>query len=69
MEDLLEIHPERKNNQVLKALTNLVRNEYSFSDYCLGPTFYSMSLLSAPITSDIVVSKQMLREIAIEPLF
>ena len=63
MEELLDINSG--NGQILKALTLLVRNEYSFSDYGLGPTFYSMSMLQAPFTSDIVVSKQMIRELAL----
>ena len=53
----------------MKALTTLVRNYYSFSDYGMGPTFYNLSLLQAPFTSEIIVSKQMIREVAIEPLF
>ena len=58
-----------QNAAVLKALTTLVRNDYSFSDYGLGPSFYNLSLLQAPFTSEIVVSKQMMREVAIGPLF
>ena len=71
MEDLLELNLERKERrlQALKALTTLVRNDYSFSDYGMGPTFYNLSLLQAPFTSEVIVSKQMIREVAIEPLF
>ena len=54
---------------MLRALTLLVRNDYSFSDYKLGATFHNLSLLQAPFTSEVVVSKQMIREVALEPLF
>lgn len=54
---------------MLRAMTFLVRNDYSFSDYGLGESFYNLSLLSAPFTNEVVVSKQMIRTIALEPLF
>ena len=59
----------QKASNVLKALTSLVRNDYSFSDYAMGPSFYNLTLLQAPFTSEIVVSKQILKELAIQPLF
>lgn len=45
-----------------------MRSDYSFSDYGIGPSFYSMTLAMAPFTSKVLVSKQIIKETAIEPL-
>ena len=52
-------------NEALKALTALVRCDYSFSDVGMGPSFHNLTLLMAPLTNEVVVSKQMLSEVAI----
>lgn len=56
-------------SDTLKALTALVRSDYSFSDFGMGPSFHNLTLLMAPLTSEIAVSKQMLSEVAIKPLY
>ena len=58
-----------ESNAALKALTSLVRSDYSFSDYGSGPSFHNLSLQMAPISAEIAVSKQMLQELALRPLF
>ena len=63
------LNENSQQSKIFKALTALVRNDYSFSDYSLGPSFHNLTLLQAPFTSEIVVSKQMLKELAIQPLF
>ncbi len=69
LEEAVMLNENSKQSKIFKALTALVRNDYSFSDYSLGPSFHNLTLLQAPFTSEIVVSKQMLKELAIQPLF
>ena len=35
----------------------------------MGHSFHHLTLLMAPLTNEVGVSKQMLREVAIQPLF
>ena len=46
-----------ESSAALKALTALVRSDYSFSDYGTGPSFHNLSLQMAPISAEVAVSK------------
>ena len=58
----------KPTSRFLKSLTALVRQDFSFSDTNLLSSFHSLSLMQGPYTSDIVITKQMVREIILEPL-
>ena len=60
---------QKELKAALQALSDLVRSDYSFSDYGLGKDFYSLSLFQDPFTLDAAVSKQMLKDIALKPLY
>ena len=58
-----------RDDQVYKTLTEIIRADFSFSDYGMGETFFNLSLHCLPYTADLQVSAQMVRDLALKPAF
>ena len=43
--------------KVLSLMNELMRQDFSFSDFCIGKSFYNLSLYLDPFTLDAAISK------------
>lgn len=60
---------KRELKNILGLMNELMRQDFSFSDFCLSTSFYNLSLYQDAFTLDVTISKQLFKEIAIKPLY
>lgn len=60
---------KRELKNIFGLMNELMRQDFSFSDFCLSASFYNLSLYQDAFTLDVTISKQLFKEIATKPLY
>ena len=66
---LINEEEKRELKNILKLMNELMRQDFSFSDFCMSRSFYNLSMFQDPLNLDVTISKQLFKEIAIKPLY